>query len=50
MGVVKHLFKSYAFIHSRDYIENAGVFVVRSRTVQLIDARTSSKVYPPLMH
>ncbi|KAI1289197.1 Transcription elongation factor SPT5 [Halotydeus destructor] len=34
-GVVKHIFRSFAFIHSRIMMENGGVFVCKTRSLQL---------------
>ena len=37
MGVVKHIFKSYIFVHSVDVKENTGIVCVRARQCRLAD-------------
>jgi transcription elongation factor SPT5 len=38
-GVVKHLFKSFLFLHSREQPEHAGIFVARARQTRLVDGK-----------
>ena len=34
-GEIKHLYRSFAFLHSRNYIDNGGIFVCKTRHLQL---------------
>ena len=34
-GEIKHLYRSFAFLHSRTYIDNGGIFVCKTRHLQL---------------
>ncbi|CAN7950864.1 unnamed protein product, partial [Ixodes pacificus] len=34
-GVVKHIFRSFAFLHSRMMLENGGIFVCKTRHLLL---------------
>jgi transcription elongation factor len=36
---VKHIFKAAAFLHAKDYMENAGMLMARTRQLQLVTAR-----------
>ena len=35
-GVIKHIYKYFVFLHSKETLENSGVIVVRSHGVQLV--------------
>lgn len=35
-GTVMYIFRSFLFLHSRERVENAGVFVVRARECKVI--------------
>ena len=34
-GEIKHLYRSFAFLHSRKYVDNGGIFVCKTRHLQL---------------
>lgn len=34
-GEIKHLFRSFAFVHSRTFVENGGILVCKTRHLQL---------------
>ncbi|XP_008545708.1 transcription elongation factor SPT5 [Microplitis demolitor] len=34
-GEIKHLYRSFAFLHSRMYVDNGGIFVCKTRHLQL---------------
>eukprot|EP01119_Soliformovum_irregulare_P001937 TRINITY_DN1184_c0_g1_i1.p1 TRINITY_DN1184_c0_g1~~TRINITY_DN1184_c0_g1_i1.p1 ORF type:complete len:997 (-),score=365.73 TRINITY_DN1184_c0_g1_i1:156-3146(-) len=39
-GTIKHLFKIFAFLHSRDMAENSGMFVVRTSQLALLGGKS----------
>lgn len=41
-GEIKHLYRSFAFLHSRLYLENGGIFVCKTRHLQLAGGNKSS--------
>jgi transcription elongation factor SPT5 len=38
-GVIKHLFRAFAFLHSRDVTENTGIWVARTNNLATIAAK-----------
>ena len=34
-GEIKHLYRNFAFLHSRMYLDNGGIFVCKTRHLQL---------------
>lgn len=46
-GTIKHLYKAFVFLHSRDVSENSGVFVARSRQTKLVDGGGAKHVPGP---
>ncbi|KAM7282267.1 transcription elongation factor SPT5 [Ixodes scapularis] len=46
-GVVKHIFRSFAFLHSRMMLENGGIFVCKTR--HLLLAGSTRQVTGPVM-
>lgn len=38
-GVIKHLFRAFAFLHSRDVSENTGIWVARTNNLATIAAK-----------
>ncbi|XP_011494346.1 PREDICTED: transcription elongation factor SPT5-like [Ceratosolen solmsi marchali] len=40
-GEIKHLYRSFAFLHSKIYIETGGIFVCKTRHLQLVGGNKS---------
>jgi transcription elongation factor SPT5 len=48
-GLVLHVYRGlFTFLHSRDIVENSGVFVVRSKNLGPVDERVTTKSGPDL--
>jgi transcription elongation factor SPT5 len=43
-GQIKHLYRGYAFVHSRMYTENGGIFVCKTRNLKLAGGITRTTV------
>ncbi|KAK0085563.1 hypothetical protein PV325_004872 [Microctonus aethiopoides] len=41
-GEIKHLYRSFAFLHSRMYVDNGGIFVCKTRHLQLAGGSKAS--------
>lgn len=41
-GLIKHVFRGFLFCHSREIIENSGIFVVRGKSTELIRENKSN--------
>ncbi|XP_046987782.1 transcription elongation factor SPT5 [Schistocerca americana] len=41
-GEIKHLYRNYAFLHSRMYLDNGGIFVCKTRHLQLAGGNKNS--------
>lgn len=41
-GEIKHLYRSFAFLHSRMFVDNGGIFVCKTRHLQLSGGNKSS--------
>ncbi|CAK9801062.1 Transcription elongation factor SPT5 [Anthophora quadrimaculata] len=41
-GEIKHLYRSFAFLHSRVFVENGGIFVCKTRHLQLSGGNKSN--------
>lgn len=41
-GEIKHLYRNFAFLHSRMYLDNGGVFVCKTRHLQLAGGSKAS--------
>lgn len=41
-GEIKHLYRSFAFLHSRMFVDNGGIFVCKTRHLQLSGGKKSS--------
>ncbi|XP_050095989.1 transcription elongation factor SPT5 [Anopheles aquasalis] len=48
-GEIKHLYRNLAFLHSRMYTENGGIFVVKTRHVQLAGGNKNALPGNPMM-
>lgn len=38
-GEIKHIFKTFVFIHSRKHMETGGIFVCKTKQVALVGAK-----------
>ncbi|KAG8038436.1 hypothetical protein G9C98_006132 [Cotesia typhae] len=46
-GEIKHLYRSFAFLHSRMYVDNGGIFVCKTRHLQLAGGnKTITSILP----
>ena len=43
-GEIKHLYRSFAFLHSRKYIDNGGIFVCKTRHLQLAGGNKATSI------
>lgn len=43
-GEIKHLYRNFAFLHSRMYLDNGGIFVCKTRHLQLAGGAKVSAV------
>ncbi|XP_052861646.1 transcription elongation factor SPT5 [Anopheles cruzii] len=48
-GEIKHLYRNLAFLHSRMYTENGGIFVVKTRHLQLAGGSKNTLPSNPMM-
>jgi transcription elongation factor SPT5 len=39
IGEIKYIFRTCVFVHSRKYVKNSGIFVVRNKMVTLVGAK-----------
>ena len=46
-GEIRHLYRGYAFIHSRLLLENGGIFVCKTRNLQLAGGSRSAAIIDP---
>eukprot|EP01135_Chromosphaera_perkinsii_P005299 Nk52_evm7s335 gene=Nk52_evmTU7s335 len=45
-GQVKHMYRSFVFLYSRDMVENSGIFVCRNRNLQVVGGKGGRKIVP----
>ncbi|KAG5317531.1 SPT5H factor, partial [Pseudoatta argentina] len=49
-GEIKHLYRSFAFLYSKIYIDNGGIFVCKTRHLQLSGGNKATPIFiPPLL-
>ncbi|XP_015121054.1 transcription elongation factor SPT5 [Diachasma alloeum] len=47
-GEIKHLYRSFAFVHSRMYVDNGGIFVCKTRYLQLAGGTKAVSAIAPM--
>jgi hypothetical protein len=49
-GEIKHLYRNFAFLHSRMYLDNGGIFVCKTRHLQLAGGAKVSVLVVSALH